>query len=461
MKSHDVRIWDLRKRPTKKVSYELRWKVAGEPFSETFRTKGLADGRRAKLLTAAKSGEPFDIGTGLPDSLAAPVEQAPSMSWFTFAAAYLAMKWPDAAPNSRDSTNEALTEATMVLCEDRPDRPEDDVLRRALRGWAFVVVDDDEPAAPVEVGNALHWVSKASMPLAALKDPATARLVLDRIRRKLDGTPAAAETTRRKKRVLTNAIKYAVELGELEEDPFAAVQWTAPKVVETVDPEVVVNPQQARELLAAVSYVGGYKRARGRRQVAFFATIYYGGLRPAEAVGLRRANCTLPDEGWGLLRLRKTRPTAGTRWTGTGEVHDHRGLKNRAVEETRTVPIPPVLVAILRDHLDEFGTAEDGRVFRNERGGVLGSTAYWRVWDEARALALTPEQVESPLAKRPYDLRHAALSTWLNAGVDPTEVAERAGNSVEVLLSRYAKCLDGRQHVANRRIQSLLDGDDA
>jgi len=47
------------------------------------------------------------------------------------------------------------------------------------------------------------------------------------------------------------------------------------------------------------------------------------------------------------------------------------------------------------------------------------------------------------MAARPYDLRHAALSTWLNSGVDPTEVAERAGNSPEVLLSRHAKCLDG------------------
>ncbi|MEU5798434.1 tyrosine-type recombinase/integrase [Streptomyces sp. NPDC047813] len=461
MKSHDVRVWEIRKRPTKKVSYEVRWKVAGNPFSETFRTKALADGRRAKLLTAAKSGEPFDTESGLPDSLAERVVAPPSMSWYAFASVYLAMKWPDAAPNSRDSTNEALTEATMVLCEERPDRPEDAVLRGALRGWAFVVHEGDAPQPPTDVANALHWVGKASMPLTTLKDPATARRVLDRIRRKLDGTPASAETTRRKKRVLTNAVKYAVELGELEEDPFAAVQWTAPKVTETVDPEVVVNPRQARELLAAVSYIGGYKRARGRRQVAFFAAIYYGGLRPAEAVGLRRADCTLPDEGWGLLVLRKTRPTVGTRWTGTGEVHDRRGLKNRAVEETRRVPIPPNLVRILRAHLTEFGTAKDGRVFRNERGGVLGSTAYWRVWDEARRLALTPEQVESPMAKRPYDLRHAALSTWLNAGVDPTEVAERAGNSVEVLLSRYAKCLDGRQHVANRRIQSLLDGDDA
>lgn len=44
--------------------------------------------------------------------------------------------------------------------------------------------------------------------------------------------------------------------------------------------------------------------------------------------------------------------------------------------------------------------------------------------------------------------------------MDPTEVAERAGNSVELLLSRYAKCLDGRQDVANRRIAEFLGEDD-
>lgn len=52
--------------------------------------------------------------------------------------------------------------------------------------------------------------------------------------------------------------------------------------------------------------------------------------------------------------------------------------------------------------------------------------------------------------------RHSALPSWPNSGVDPTEVAERAGNSVEALLSHYAKCLDGRQGVANRRIEDLL-----
>lgn len=172
--------------------------------------------------------------------------------------------------------------------------------------------------------------------------------------------------------------------------------------------------------------------------------MYYGAFRPAEAVGLKAADLKLPESGWGTALLNSTRPSVGKRWTDSGETHDDRGLKNRPVEEVRPVPIPPHLVAILREHIDTFGVANDGRLFTNERGGVVGSSTYYRVWQEARALALPPAAVASPLAARPYDLRHSALSTWLNSGVDATEVAERAGNSVEILLSRYAKCIDGR-----------------
>jgi integrase len=64
-----------------------------------------------------------------------------------------------------------------------------------------------------------------------------------------------------------------------------------------------------------------------------------------------------------------------------------------------------------------------------------------RVWRRARQAAFTAEVAASPLAKTPYDLRHAAVSTWLNGGVPPTTVAEWAGHSVEVLLRIYAKSL--------------------
>jgi len=62
----------------------------------------------------------------------------------------------------------------------------------------------------------------------------------------------------------------------------------------------------------------------------------------------------------------------------------------------------------------------------------------------------------SPLARRPYDLRHAAVSLWLNAGVPATEVARRAGHSVAVLLKVYAHCIDGQAGAANQRITDAL-----
>jgi len=55
-----------------------------------------------------------------------------------------------------------------------------------------------------------------------------------------------------------------------------------------------------------------------------------------------------------------------------------------------------------------------------------------------------PAEHASPLARRVYDLRHACVSTWLNGGVQPAQVAEWAGHSVAVLLKVYAKCIDGQ-----------------
>jgi integrase len=84
------------------------------------------------------------------------------------------------------------------------------------------------------------------------------------------------------------------------------------------------------------------------------------------------------------------------------------------------------------------------------------NNAYTTTWRKAREAALTPAQQRSLLGKRPYDLRHACLSTWLNAGVPATQFAEWAGNSVKLLLAVYAKCIDGGTPAALRRIAAAL-----
>jgi integrase len=109
-----------------------------------------------------------------------------------------------------------------------------------------------------------------------------------------------------------------------------------------------------------------------------------------------------------------------------------------------------------RRRLESFGNGRDGLLFGGVRGGELAESTYCRTWRRARAVALDPAEVASPLARRPYDLHHAAVSTWLNAGVPPTQVAAWAGHSVAVLLQIYAKCLVGQEDAARRRIAAAL-----
>lgn len=107
-------------------------------------------------------------------------------------------------------------------------------------------------------------------------------------------------------------------------------------------------------------------------------------------------------------------------------------MKHRARRAVRPVPIPPVLVAILRAHIDAFGTTSEGRLLSAVRGGPIRSQEYGAAWKEVRKKVLTPAQVASPLAAIPYDLRHACVSFWLRSGVSLAETARRAGQSVAV-----------------------------
>jgi hypothetical protein len=117
------------------------------------------------------------------------------------------------------------------------------------------------------------------------------------------------------------------------------------------------------------------------------------------------------------------------------------------------VPIPPQLTALLQQHLADCGTAPGGRLFRAARGGILHESYYDRTWHTARAAALGPALAATPLARRPYDLRHAALSLWLASGAPPAEIAARAGHSTHVLLSVYAHSIPGHGQIASHAIE--------
>ena len=445
MQSYDVRIWSVRRRNSKSAPFQVRWLVSGKGYQEPFATKTLADARRAKLLTAARDGEAFDIETGLPMS---ELRELNRTTWYDHARHYAETKWPDAAAKHRASIAESLTLATLALCPSAKGRPDDALFRRALYQWAFNV-GRRGTTPPAEESAALSWAAKHAPAMNDLDSAQRMRKVLEALARKQDGGKAAPNTVRRRRAVLSNCLRIAVERELLPSNPLQRVHWEAPKVVEELDERTVATPAQARALLAAVRSQG----VRGEHLEAFFGCMYYAAMRPEEVSMLSRSQCSLPDEGWGRLSLSSARPQVGSGWTDDGRPYEERGLKHRAARSVRPVPIPPVLVSLLKSHIQRFERADDGFLFRAVRGGPVRSQEYGAVWKEARKRALSPEQVASPLARIPYDLRHACVSFWLRSGVSLAEVARRAGQSVAVLQRYYAKVLDGEEN----RMNELID----
>lgn len=460
----DVRIWDIREkvgRPRKngkpgKKSYTVRWVVAKKEFPRTFATRPLADGFRSRLVSAQKGGEAFRVADGMPVSMARELDSQP---WFAFAQRYVDMKWPRAAAKSRSGNADTMATATMAMLAGGRGKPDDKVLRKAMTGWAFNTGRRDSPK-PVEIEQALRWLAVNTVPVSALDDPAAVRRVLDQIALKMDGKPAAAKTVARKRAVFYNAIEYASELKLVTVNRIREVKWTAPKEVKAIDKRAVISPRHAELLLSAVAaqFVEGQpRRSSGPMLVAYFGVQYYSALRPEEAAMLSEPDLLLPeDDGWGDLLLSKAAPTAGAAWTDTGERREVRHLKQRGKGEVRTTPCPPPLTKLLHWHLKTFGAAPDGRLFRSLNGGMLSESTVSRVWDNARRTALTAEEYASPMGLRPYDLRHACVSTWLAAGIQPPQVAEWAGHSVAVLLQIYAAIIAGMEAASREKIGRIL-----
>ncbi|MFC5719850.1 tyrosine-type recombinase/integrase [Streptomyces gamaensis] len=433
-----------------------------------------ADGRRAQLIAALQNGEQFDTEQGVPVS---ELRALNTVTWYQHALAYTVMKWPHIAAKHRASIADALSTASPALV--RPGatgRPAPSALRTALYAWAFrlVLVTDKNGASvhvpraeaeepPTEIARALAWIAENSLPMTEAARPANIRRALDAISRRLDGNAAAENTTRRKRMILNNAFEYAIECEQLDVNPLKRVDWRPPDTDEEVDFRFVPGPKLAKALIQAVRDQG----TRGEHLEAFFGCMYYAAMRPGEVAALKDTDLSLPDEEhadeWGEVILAESRPEVASGWTDDGLPYERRGLKRRARKATRPVPIPPELVWMLREHIRRHGLASDGRLFRAVRGGRVRSTEYCELWQTARETVLSPEELATPLADVPYKARHAGISLWIQAGVEPPEVARRAGHSLAVLYRVYAKILNGRQGHANRLIAEALrdPGDDS
>ncbi|SFK52306.1 hypothetical protein SAMN05421835_12354 [Amycolatopsis sacchari] len=463
--SYQVQIWDIKPRKNRQgkvTSYRLRWKVGKREFNESFKVRALADSFRADLLSAQRDGERFDTETGLPVERA---KDIPVMSWFEVTSRYVAMKWPDLAATARQTTVEALIRVLPVFVPNKAGQPDAKEVRSAVRQWGYNPPRRKSGEMPTNARRVLDWLTRNTMPVSSVSDPEILRALQRAVTRRLDGGVYAPTVARRTRSVLSNVLDYArTELKVLEVNPLPDAKWTKmPKGRRKLDRRAVPNPIQARSFLHQV----GQTPRSGPHLKAFFALMYFAALRPEEAAKVSKTNLSLPEPrknvetgeteyDWGTIYLEGARPYIDGLWTDTGTVGEDRPLKSREKGDVRPVPCAPELTRILWTHIERYGFGPDGRLFVGERGGLVSKVTYTKVFRAARAATFSPEVQRGPLLARPYDLRHAAVSTWLAAGLDPSLVALWAGQSVAVLLEVYASFLDGGEAAARRLIEHAL-----
>ncbi|MFC4010900.1 site-specific integrase [Nonomuraea purpurea] len=460
MTAIDIQFWKIRKREGRKKPWELRWRINADTYSLSFLTKVLAQKFQSQLTRAAETvGEEWDLRTGQPVSWT-----RQQRTWFDHSCDVASAEWDGAAAGSRKRLAESLAEITMAMLDDslkaRRTRPSDEILRKALKQWAYRPGRIASEPVPDDIAAALAWLGQHTRPVAELADDENLRNLLAAIKKLQNGTQAAATTARTRRAILYKCLDRAVTAKLIGTNPLPAIRTRRNHMDDAVSPLAVPNLAQARRLLWAVRELRGYGpyRDRGPHLFALFCLMFFAGIRPSEGLELKAHQCHLPMGGtWGSITLEGACPDVGELWTDDGERHDTRGLKHRSRKTVRPVPIPPELVVILRLHLLTFPPAPDGRLFYDgpDQAKVPGQV-YRSVWRRARKAALTPAERASDVARRPYDLRHANASTLIAAGVDTAEIARRLGHSIRTLLTTYAHWIRGGEDAANARIEAAL-----
>jgi len=192
------------------------------------------------------------------------------------------------------------------------------------------------------------------------------------------------------------------------------------------------------------------REAEGTRIGTLVKLLVYTGMRLGEALGLRWVDVDLDRS---LLHIRQTGKQAESARYG-----QHKTERSR-----RSVDMVPALVEAFRAHLNEqlqlsieHGLVPaQGLVFSVvTRRGLEGMSHEQasRTWDEVRGRAGLPRV-------RIHDLRHAAATFMVAAGVPITEVSAILGHAqVSTTVNIYSHAMPGKRRAAVSEIEKAVSG---
>lgn len=247
--------------------------------------------------------------------------------------------------------------------------------------------------------------------------------------------------------ILVGAWELARKRGHIDTNPWDAVVWQK-KTKQVTKCEQVLSPTQIWEL----ADVCGEKKIDYKIMVLVMGLC---GLRFGEARALT-VDCVNEEGTW--LTFSQTARNVSSKWLTTEDNVLTGPLKGRQHGEARRVPVPANLTPALQAHVVE--RRKIGRcnalLFTGRTGKIINSGSFGEnVWAPAVKRLYTGTDFE---LLRKHDLRHAACSAWLSAGV-PLKIAQSwsGHKSLNVFLNVYQGVVAGQEDTGVARLNSWTE----
>ena len=419
----------------------IRWRVNGTERKRTFKAKGHAKTFHSKLLAAQGMDWPAD-DRGYPiepnRAAAASAVRPPSSPTFEH---YCEHTWYPTARSRWADKNRLGHRRNMRLAIE--------YLRYAPHDPRLSLAEGRQAGGSIKLSDLVPDDLLRALALRRTSNGRTAAVNTRRVQRALaTGQPElelTAETTspatvRAFYITLAMILRAAQASGHTVKDPLIGTAKHAPKPNQRrISQRIVPSIDEVFDLADAIASLGSLgpdSRPLGERFRALVLTAGTLGPRPGELVAHRSEWIDWHDDQ-AVVRFHQTEAAVYDTEEGISGRRT-RQLKHRDQDEWREVPALAAVSSALRLHL-ERGYGTDGRTFTSVTGKPLDwhniLESYWRPACERVFAASAKPQLAN---MTPSLLRKAAITFWLDSGINPLLAADWAGHSEDVSRRYYA-----------------------
>jgi integrase len=235
-------------------------------------------------------------------------------------------------------------------------------------------------------------------------------------------------------RLLSRILNRAIQVGDREDNPLRrAPEVRKPRRRQDIDfdPLTVAQIERLAEAATQGSPQRGFKGRIGemvrQRDRLLIQVMGFAGLRAGEAGGLRAQDLVKTPDGRCQMRVRQQ------------VIRENDGMRVAPLKTSasrRTITIACSLYEDLIAFAEDFGTAEDGRLFYGPNGELRDHTLTNNmVRRAAKRAGMTG--VHSHL------LRHSAVSILIHSGVNPRQIQAFVGHAdISMTLGVYGHLFD-------------------